>query len=187
MDITFDKISRRPYYFFDGKFHNIDTYKPYYIGGVWDNPHLVRFIDIPINTARVKSQLAFVITRDGWIIYGHYGDFVYKLAESKPSARAEGVMEIIPFSPFEALEPNTQLDPQYQQLTKIRMQIIAPLFITFQEIAQKLSKGLIISYKEEPGLIELSATGNPIMRFVENERNVYLVEVKYEDGTIYPV
>src|SRR5680860_1255436 len=99
MDISFDKISRKPYYFSDGKFYSIDTHKPYYIAGVWDNPHIARFTNIHIDNARIKSQLVFVITQKGWVIYGHYGNFIYKLAESDPSSRFERVMEVIPFSP----------------------------------------------------------------------------------------
>ena len=192
MDITFDQIFRKPYYFFDGQFHSIDTYKPYYL--MVDNPYIARFVDIPINPARVKSQLVFVITLKGWMIYGHYGDFVYKLAESSYDARFERIVEVIPFVPLASFPPfspprerPSQLDIQYEQLVKLKLQITAPLFVTFQEIVQKLSKGLIISYQEEPNLIELSATGNPIMSFAENERNKYLAEVRLENGTIYPV
>lgn len=189
MKIIFDKISRKPYYFFDGKFHDIDTYKTYYIAGVWDNPLIPRFTDVYIDDARVKSQLVFVITIKGWIVYGHYGNFVYKLALSSPDANIDRIVDVIPFRPDELhrIKERETLDVEYEQLVKLKLQFDAPLFITFQEIARKLSQGKIVRYQEEPELIGLSNTGNPIMSFVENPWNKYIVEVRIENGTIYPV
>jgi len=159
------------------------------MGDLRKDSYVPRFIDVPIDSSRVKSQLVFVITQTGWVVYGHYGNFVYKLAQSGLEPNLERVMEAIPFrlNLDNQVREREPLDVQYEQLVKLRMQIPGPLFITFQEIVQKLSQGKITSYKEEPELIGLSVTGNPIMSFVQDPWNEYLVEVRFENGTIYPV